>query len=51
LQAGLTGIRVKRTLLVIGLVLLAVGIATHVQAVTIAGMVFGIVGFVSSGGV
>jgi hypothetical protein len=43
-------LRVKRGLVLIGIVLVAIGIAAGLTAVTIVGAVMATVGFVSAGG-
>ncbi|HYH00836.1 MAG TPA: hypothetical protein VD837_17030 [Terriglobales bacterium] len=46
----LKDVRVKRALVVVGLVLIAAGLSVGLKALTIAGSVLALVGFVSAGG-
>jgi len=50
LESVLKSLRVKRSLLIVGLVLLVAGLATRVEALTVVGAVIALVSFVSSGG-
>ncbi len=46
----LRDVRVKRGLVLVGIALVAVGIATSLTAVTIVGAVLAMAGFISAGG-